>query len=479
MTSIFRYYFFVLAAILLLGCNQEKSVNLSGTIDYVGSSEIYISKQPTHYKYSPKIRFPISVLEGNFDLSIPIDSTQIIEFHIDDNSYPIVAKPGRNLNLNISRTQFPRFIEVLNYDTPWDSLYANYYDQDQQILKKVDEQLPEFREGDATSILELYKKRYKLAQHFFEDTPLDVVYYKAVGEYLVKRLEEIKYRRGSGINPEKERQKVLKEAKDLNFFSFKLLHAQRAGIRDFTNAFANTFGVADSLEQKFGQELTQYDVKRFGYQTLDSARTSVLQYIEERKAQAYARMFLVAERIGEMPLDVATPSYNQFLEEYSNFPQYTSFLETFYQQIESVSPGNPAVPFTLLNKNEQPVQMKDFSGKYVLLDFWASWCIPCLDEFGHMEKLYKDFSRDQFEIVAISIEKDSLRWRQSLQQFDNPWPQLYGGNGFQQETFQTYRGGGIPFYILIGPDGNILRYNDIRPSFNLPTLLDSLITQSN
>jgi hypothetical protein len=94
-----------------------------------------------------------------------------------------------------------------------------------------------------------------------------------------------------------------------------------------------------------------------------------------------------------------------------------------------------------------------------------------------MKDLYNKYSRENFEIVAISIEEDSLRWRKTIQQFENPWPQLYGGNSFQQETFQAYRGGGIPFYILVGPEGDILRYNDVRPSFNLPSILDSLITR--
>ena len=94
-----------------------------------------------------------------------------------------------------------------------------------------------------------------------------------------------------------------------------------------------------------------------------------------------------------------------------------------------------------------------------------------------MRDLYNEYDRDQFEIVAISIGEDSLRWRQSLQRFQNPWPQLYAGEGFQQETFDAYQGGGIPFYILVDPSGNIERYNDVRPSFNLPEVLDSLITK--
>ncbi len=480
MNNFYRPFLLCCLVIILFGCSQRNKIQLSGTIDYVGSADIYIAKQPIHYKYSEKIRFPVNVSQnGSFNLSVPVDSTQIIQFTIDDSSYPIVARPGSSLDIQVNRTQFPGSVDINGYPESWDTRFSDYWEQEQALLQKISSQLSAFRDGDSTTVIPLYQKRYQLAGEYFQNTPLDDLYHKAVGEYLVKRLEEIEYRRTQpDFNAEEVRRNVLAEANELNFFSFESLHAQRAGIRDFTNAFANTYGVADSLEKEFGQELISYDVKRLGYQTLDSARTSVLQHIDDRKAKAYAKTYLIAERIGEMPLDIATPSYNQFLNEYSDFPKYTGFLQSFYEEIKQVTPGQPAIPFSLPNQNEQIVQMKDFSDKYVLLDFWASWCIPCLDEFPHMKEIYNNYSRDQFEIVAISIEDDSLRWHQALAQFQNPWPQLYGGNSFQQETFDAYRGGGIPFYILVGPDGNIIRYNDVRPSFNLPQVLDSLITKS-
>ncbi|MCW9707841.1 TlpA family protein disulfide reductase [Fodinibius salsisoli] len=466
---------------VISGCKNKQDISLSGSIDYVGSADIYISQQPLHYKYSDKIRYPLQPNQnGAFSLSIPVDSAEIVELHINEQSYPLYIQPDKPLKITINRGQFPKFVAIEGYQKPWQTTYAEFWEQEQALLQRVAQQITAFREGDSTSVLPLYEERYQLAGQYFSQTPFEKLYFQSVGEYLVKRLEYITYNRNNpGFDTQKERQQVLQKARELNFFSFESLHAQRAGIRDFTNAFANTFGVADSLQEKYDQQLMQYDIKRLGYPTLDSARTSVLQYIDGRKARAYAQLHLVAERVGEMPLDIATPSYQNYLEEYSDFPRYTSFLESFYADIKSVSPGQPAIPFALPDANEKIVQMKDFRGKYVLLDFWASWCIPCLDAFPYMREAYQNYSRDQFEIVAISIEEDSLRWRQALEQFDNPWPQLYGGQSFQQPTFQTYRGGGIPFYVLVSPEGNIIRYNDVRPSFNLSQVLDSLITPSN
>ncbi len=475
----FGFWFLAGLLLLLTSCTKTDRFIIEGNMDYVGSSEIYIEKPPLHYKYSPEKQFRISPnSEGYFKNTIPVDSTQVLFFVIDDTKYPVVARPGNNIELDIHRSWFPDSVSVEGYLQPWHEMYSDFRSADKKILQSIEKQLAAFRDGNQTDVLELYKNRISVAKRHLGDTPLEIYYHKAIGEYLVKRLESITYNRNDGdVNPEEERQHILHKAKKLNFFTFEVLKNQRAGIRDFTNAYANTFGVEQRIEEKYGQDLIEYDIKRLGYTTLDSARTSVLDHIEGRKAKAYARMHLIAERIGEMSPEVAEPSYLDFLNKYQDFPKYTSFLKTFYKQVKSVSPGQPAVDFSLPNQEEEIVQMDDFKGKYVLLDFWAAWCIPCLNEFSHMRDLYKKYTRDDFEIVAISIEEDSLAWRNALNRFENPWIQLYGGNGFDQKTFSSYRGGGIPFYILVNRKGNIERYNDIRPSFNLDQVLDSLITQ--
>lgn len=469
----------VILLLFSLACSISNPTVVSGYIDYIGSSEVFIEREPLHYKYSEKRLYPIEADDQNeFKLKFNPDSTEIAYLTIDDDRYPLALIPGKTLTIEVQREYFPDSVSVHGYPEPWHERYSSYLQSEQELQAQIDREITAFREGEENSVLKLYRDRINVAKRYLSNTPLDIYYHKAIGEYLVKRLENIWRRRGRpGMDPEEERRDIIQEAKDFNFFTYKSLKAQRAGIRDFTNEYANTFGVEDSLEEAFGQQLIQYDVKRLGYETMNKARVSVLQHIEGRRALAYAKMYLIAERIGEMSPKTAEPSYRSYLQEYSDYPSYTGFLRTFYDEVKQVTPGQPAISFTLPNPEGVMKSMEDYRGKYVLLDFWAAWCIPCLDEFPHMRELYREFSRDQFEIVAISIEEDSLAWRNALEQFQNPWPQLYGGNSFQQETFRDYRGGGIPFYILINPEGNIQRYNDIRPSFNLPEVLDSLINR--
>lgn len=201
----------------------------------------------------------------------------------------------------------------------------------------------------------------------------------------------------------------------------------------------------------------------------------VIDIIADPKAKAYANVFLVAERIGEIPLEFAEPSYKEFIANNDEYPEFIEFITWFYDEIQSVSPGENAIPFALPDIDGNSFDMDDFKGKFVLLDFWAGWCQPCLEEFPVMREIYSNYSRDELEIVGISTEVDSLVWKQDLQRFQNPWIQLYGGKGFDQETFKAYKGGGIPFYILVDPEGKIARYNDMRPSFNFTEVLDSLL----
>ena len=478
MTKAINFITLLLFIILVYGCSTGDVTQLNGHIDYTGSSELFVEKQPLHYKYSAKEIIPVEPdNNGNFSLSVAGPAWEVVFFTIDDAAYPIILKPGHALEMTVQRAHFPDSVVVSGYSQDWNQLYIQYREEEKLIMRSVSGEVRDFREGKPNDLLDLYKERIKVAKRFLGDTPLDLYYHKAIGEYLVKRLQNIKYRREQPeFNPERERNAVIELAKEWDFFTYEVLRDQRAGIRDFTNAYANTFGVEKRIEQKYGQELMQYDVKRLGYETLDSARTSVLKHIDQRKALAYAKMHLIAERIGEMSPKVARPSYTAYRNNFDDFPTYTNFLQHFYEEVKSVSPGQPAVPFSLTSQYGKTVRMEDFRGSYVLLDFWASWCIPCLDEFPLMQKLYQEYSRDDFEIVGISIEEDSLKWRQAIQRFNNPWIQLYGGNGFDQETFEAYKGGGIPFYVLVDREGNILRYNDIRPSFNLPSVLDSLIT---
>lgn len=464
--------------ILISGCSSDQSVRIDGNVQNAGSADIAVEQQPVHYKYAEKISYSVNPDdEGRFSLSIPVKQTEVAEFTAGDQSYPVVLQPGNHLTIQTDLNRFPLDVEIEGYDSDWNERYQSYLIEVNPLLRQISRELPVFRNGEPNRVLELYRERIDLAETHLYDTPLRTVYYANVGEYLNRALQSITYQKETNpeLNAGERRENILDFARQHDFFSIESLRAQRAGIRDLAHYYSMSFNVQDSLRAIHGDQLSEQDIKRLGYDRLNRYRERIVDEIEDPRAHAYADMHLVAERLGEMPLEIAEPSYHEFLETYNEFDEYTSFLQAFHEEVTTVKPGEPAVPFTLPNQYGDPVSMSDFDGKYVLLDFWASWCVPCLNEFPEMKRIYENTSREEFEIVGISTEEDSLIWRRALQEFDNPWVQVYGGDGFEQETFQEYNAGGIPFYILINPDGNIERYNDVRATYNLESVLDSLL----
>jgi thiol-disulfide isomerase/thioredoxin len=482
MTSYKKLLFLIISSILLNTCSnvEKKSFIISGNIDYIGDATISISKVPLHYKYSPKKEFIVTPDEkGNFELKIPITNDEKLLLSIDDESLLLIADKNDPISIKVKRSSFPLNTEVNSINSSDYDAYQNYLKDIQGLDNQIEKEMNKYRDGLENMAITLSEKKVAISNDNLAGTSFDDLIWKAKGELLVNKIKSIEYRFGNkGFDADQERKLILENAKSEDIFSLQSLQAQRAGIRDITHYYARTFGIYDNTVESEGRDLAEYNIKRIAYEELNAKRLEVIDYIDDRRAEAYARLFLVAERIGEIELTKAEPSYRNYLEQYNDFPEYTEFLTYFFNEIKSVSPGEPAVSFSLPDSSGNTKTLEDYRGKYILLDFWAGWCQPCLEEFPHMRDIYADFSRDDFEIIGISTEVEKAVWLDDINRFKNPWPQLYGGNGFDQETFKAYKGGGIPFYILIDRNGNIKRYNDIRATFNLREVLNTLIDEN-
>jgi len=124
-------------------------------------------------------------------------------------------------------------------------------------------------------------------------------------------------------------------------------------------------------------------------------------------------------------------------------------------------PGNPMeITGTLLNG--KPFDQKSLAGKVVLIDFWATWCGPCVAEIPNVLEQYEKYHDKGFEVIGISLDQDREALEKFVAEQKVPWPILFEkpeGDGWQHPLSTFYGISGIPTVILIGRDGNVITLN--------------------
>jgi len=125
--------------------------------------------------------------------------------------------------------------------------------------------------------------------------------------------------------------------------------------------------------------------------------------------------------------------------------------------IAAVEEGKMAPDFTLPSNNGEEISLSSFKGKYVLIDFWASWCKPCRMENPNVVKAYAAYNAKGFEIVGISVDQDKDAWAKAIEEDGLTWTQLIADEA--SGVAQKYAIQGIPSTFLLDKEGKIIAKN--------------------
>jgi thiol-disulfide isomerase/thioredoxin len=136
---------------------------------------------------------------------------------------------------------------------------------------------------------------------------------------------------------------------------------------------------------------------------------------------------------------------------------YITYSERLFNMKTSV-PGNPFKEIVSKDPDGNEIKLSDFAGKgkYVLLDFWASWCPPCREEMPRLVQLYNTYKDKNFEIVGYSLDKDAQAWKNGIEQLNVSWPQMSDCEYWDSYPVKIYAVQSIPCMLILDPEGKII-----------------------
>jgi peroxiredoxin len=124
--------------------------------------------------------------------------------------------------------------------------------------------------------------------------------------------------------------------------------------------------------------------------------------------------------------------------------------------LSKVDVGKPAINFTQVSVDGKPVQLSDFKGRYVLLEFWASWCGPCRAENPNLVKQYHLYKDKGFDVLGVSLDNNKELWKQAIEKDGLPWTHVSDLNGWKNAVAEMYGIRAVPASFLIDPSGTII-----------------------
>lgn len=215
----------------------------------------------------------------------------------------------------------------------------------------------------------------------------------------------------------------------------------------------------NALIQEFGNAETTAERREAIEQEYDQlARTT----LEQNRDNLFGAMLLSQQFVHEL-------SGQELLDEIAKFPaaiQQTNALVQLRKNAEQKMKTDIGQPFTDVAQPDADGEqvslgsvVKNPENKYVLLDFWASWCGPCMGEVPHLKKTYAEFHKKGFEIYGVSFDKVREDWLNAIKQNDMNWLHVSELKGFDNQAARDYAIQGIPSNFLIDSQGRILATN--------------------
>lgn len=188
---------------------------------------------------------------------------------------------------------------------------------------------------------------------------------------------------------------------------------------------------------------------------MDNMNVFARNFISENRKSIVAPFIYLSQFVNEAPSDELDTIVAMFPAEYDG-SVYVKEIKRIAELKKKTAVGSLAPDFTMNDPNGNPVSLSSFRGKYLLIDFWASWCAPCRQENPNIVRIYNKYKDKGFEILGVSLDRDKESWLKGIADDQLTWAQVSDLNYWQNEVAVLYGVQSIPHTILLDKEGKII-----------------------
>ena len=433
------------------------------------------------YQQTPIYYKPVTVEapldeKGGLAVELPFTEAQTVSVDLDD-EVKLFLEPGDQLHLDADLLDLPRslrfsgqgaannqFLAALRSRFP-DYLRIDYKDLAVDAFRQMIDQ----RRSELESFLDEGCSQYQLTPAFVDYYRAEIAYEWA--NFIVSYPTDYMFANGS-------RNEDLPADYHDALNQVDLVDEAAIGTTDYRTFLRRNFcRMKKEAEKRAEQEQLSEEQRRDRIKphTITYLPDFIVQLDEEQRRgdfiQIHNILYHLAKRLlhgkvlyfflaGEIIDDFQRGRFAQGEQRLAEFlrdnpyPEYTEVVEEVVRETAKLKPGQPAPDFTLDDLQGQSVSLSDFKGQAVFLDFWASWCGPCIQAVPFLEKI-KQRTRDQ-KVVFLNISLDPAdEWHQAVDEHGLTGVHVHAPGGWRAAVAQLYQVRGIPSYFLVGPDGRM------------------------
>lgn len=435
----------------------QNTVNISGDIKQYKATQVSIYYYTEFVRYSKKTFNAQLNEKGKFSIDIPLKQKQPAFFKYGRINVPILLEPNKHLKLSANANDLLATLKFSGKNSAENQFLAAYH---QEFMANG--------------------KQYKIYDHFKNMNPKEfLTYLKTHHQAQINLLK--KYQAQQNLNEafvqyqtrmfEVQRWKNLLIYSEEKAFSTKgkpMLpkdyYSQLPQVFSWTDEWVRStdyqYLVSLYLKHKFRQKnlgkTSTRDYYNFVKKTIESKKAP--QLLSHQLAKIVCRGLMS----GNFSLAQLQVMYDDCLA-LNRLPALEKLLKTQYQVAKQLDKGQAAPAFTLKNIEGKQVSLNDFRGKVVFLDFWASWCPPCMREVPHAKKLQEKLKAQPVVFLYISVDQNAKMWKRAVERKQIKGVHL-NAPGVKNSVTQAYNIRAFPHYIIIDKEGKIWHRNASRPS---------------